>query len=331
MSSGTPFERLLSGCESVISALYGRCVADAPNFGVTEEAFRSSLVRSLEKFAAQGQNFPSPQEASAFLGAIHAEDLFLALACADGSERAWWEFDQNHRSYLERIARHLASSEVNAQEVVDSVYVELYGTRVVDGRRLSKFTTFSGRGSLRGWLRTVVWHGLVDLHRTSHEVSLDEMNENLGEGFVQNRSADAGGGGESEMLEEINRRRYFDATRDSLRSSFAGLEDHERLLLLYYHADGLKLREIAQMIGSPESPLRAAFRRKASAPDTEGRIHESTVMRWLERIYARVLKTFKSRLIETHGFRAEEIEACMEIAARDMTSDGILAGLRTEW
>jgi len=47
---------------------------------------------------------------------------------------------------------------------------------VVDGERISKFSTYSGRGSIRGWLRTVIWHSLVDLHRAGHdEVSLDEL------------------------------------------------------------------------------------------------------------------------------------------------------------
>jgi DNA-directed RNA polymerase specialized sigma24 family protein len=102
------------------------------------------------------------------------------------------------------VARHLASSESNAQDVVDTVYVELYGTRVIDGERVSKFATYSGRGSLRGWLRTVIWHSLVDLHRTSHdEVSLDEMTENVGEGHAQASFAEPSLGGETEMLDHL--------------------------------------------------------------------------------------------------------------------------------
>ncbi|MBK7934438.1 MAG: hypothetical protein IPK01_13325 [Acidobacteria bacterium] len=54
---------------------------------------------------------------------------------------------------MERVARHLAKTDIDAQEVIDSVYVPNYtGTRVVDGERVSKFATYSGRGSLRGWV-----------------------------------------------------------------------------------------------------------------------------------------------------------------------------------
>ena len=118
----------------------------------------------------------------------------MALACAKGNERGWWEFDQQHRSYMERVARHLAKTDVDAQEVIDQVYVELYGTKVVDGERQSKFSTYSGRGSLRGWLRTVIWHSIVDLHRAGHdEVSLDEMTETIGEGAAHAGFAERSG------------------------------------------------------------------------------------------------------------------------------------------
>ena len=171
----------------------------------------------------------------------------MALACANGNERAWWEFDQQHRAYLERVARHLASTEIDAQEVIDTVYVELYGTRVVDGERVSKFATYSGRGSLRGWLRTVIWHSLVDLHRASHdEVSLDEMTENVGEGMAHSNFAEMELGGEDEMIDQIAENRYRKATLASIENAFAALDDHEKLLLLYYHVENLKLREIAR-------------------------------------------------------------------------------------
>jgi DNA-directed RNA polymerase specialized sigma24 family protein len=168
----------------MIDLIYARCHENAPNFGVTLDCFKDSVSRTIFKYlGSDGQ--PDAGDVDSLLAQIQADDLFLALACANGNERAWWEFDQAHRSYLERVARHLAKTEVDAQEVIDQVYVELYGTKIVDGERVSKFSTYSGRGSLRGWLRTVIWHSLVDLHRASHdEVSLDEMTENVGEGMA---------------------------------------------------------------------------------------------------------------------------------------------------
>jgi hypothetical protein len=188
---------LLTKCEGVMDEIFARCAENAPNFGVSEECLKKSLRKTAQKYLISG----SPEDVSVdevkdFLRQIQADDLFMALACANGNERAWWEFDHQHRAYLERVARHLASTDIDAQDVIDTVYVELYGTRVVDGERVSKFATYSGRGSLRGWLRTVIWHSIVDLHRASHdEVSLDERTENVGAGHTHASLAEMKWGG----------------------------------------------------------------------------------------------------------------------------------------
>ena len=314
-------------CDSRITAIYARCVENQPNFGVNEETLSASLRRSIERFLRNGPA-PSASAVSDFLDQVQADDLFLALACANGNERAWWEFDQQHRGYMERVARHLAKTEADAQEVIDSVYVELYGTKVVDGERISKFSTYSGRGSIRGWLRTVIWHSLVDLHRAGHdEVSLDEMTETIGEGAAHASFAEQPADGEGEMIEEITRDRYRKATVAAIANAFSGLDDHEKLLLLYYHVENLKLREIAKMCENEASPLRGWFQRKTQTRESGGRTHESTVMRWLEKSYGRVLELFKKELKDKHSFAADEIEQCVELATQDLTGGNIFAGL----
>ena len=251
-------DALLKESAPRITAIYEQCKADQPNFGVSEECFAASLQKTITKYVAGTSSEPvTPQQINDFLDSVQAGDLFMSLACANGNERAWWEFDQQHRSYMERVARHLAKTEADAQEVIDTVYVELYGTRVVDGERISKFSTYSGRGSIRGWLRTVIWHSLVDLHRAGHdELSLDEMTETIGEGATHASFAEQPSDGEAEMVETITRERYRNATVSAIANAFAFLEDHEKLLLLYYHVENLKLREIARLVENEASPLR---------------------------------------------------------------------------
>jgi RNA polymerase sigma-70 factor len=316
-------------CSDMMNAIYSRCFENAPNFGVGGDEFCTSLCRSLDRFlTASTDSEVGVAEAVDFLEQIQADDLFLAIACANGNERAWWEFDQQHRGYIERVARHLAKTEVDAQEVIDTVYVELYGTRVVDGERVSKFSTFSGRGSLRGWLRTVIWHSLVDLHRASHdEVSLDEMTEKVGEGAAQANFADSGPGGEDTMIDHLARERYRVATVKAIEAAFGSLDEHEKLLLLYYHVENLKLREIARLVENEDSPLRGWFQRRSSSRESGGRTHESTVMRWLEKCYARVQQEFRTELQKTHGLAREEVEICVELATRDLTGKDLFANL----
>lgn len=313
-----------------IDDVFARCAAKAPNFAVTADQFKTSVKNTLTRFL-QASNEPADEtKTRGFLDLLQADDLFMALACANGNERAWWEFDHQHRAHLERIARHLAKTEADAQEVIECVYVELYGTRVVNGERVSKFATYSGRGSLRGWLRTVIWHALVDLHRASHEeVSLDEMTETVGEGMAHASFAEPPPGGESEVLDQIARNRYRRVTLLAIQGAFASLEDHEKLLLLYYHVEQMKLREIARLVENDASPLRGWFQRRLQSREKNagGRIHESTIMRWLEKSYAKVLELFKSELESKHSLTDPEIEICLELATQDLAGDSLFQNL----
>jgi len=327
-------EDLIKQCEPALSEIFARCRENAPNFGVSEDFFKNSLKKTAQKYLfANSAELPTINEVNEFFAQIQAEDLFMALACANGNERAWWEFDQQHRGYLERVARHLAKTDIDAQDVIDTVYVELYGTRVVDGERVSKFATYSGRGSMRGWLRTVIWHSLVDLHRASHdEVSLDQMTENVGEGIAHAAFAESLSlGGEEEMIEHLTKERYRKATLSAIGKAFSSLDDHEKLLLLYYHVENMKLREIARMVENESSPLRGWFQRKSATREKEpsSRIHESTIMRWLEKSYVKVLQLFRAELESVHNLSAEQIEICMGLATQDLAGRNLYKNLTT--
>jgi RNA polymerase sigma-70 factor len=321
-------EGALNDCAADIDALYARCSETAPNYGVTEADFREAVRGAVDKYLVDhaGGNAPSAEAIRQFLGELQISDLYLALACARGNEHAWWEFAQVYRPYIERIARHLASVEVDAEEVVDSVYVELYGTRVVGGVRQSKFATYTGRGTLRGWLRTVVWHAVIDLHRARHdEISIDDWSESGGETHDRPGWRAEARGGEGAMVDRIARERYASATVAALDASLSTLDDHEKLLLLYYHVEGLKLREIARLVEEPASPLRRWFQRqsKRRTATPESRVHESTVMRWLEKVYGKALDRFRKELEEKSGLSAEEIDICIEMATEDLASEDV--------
>ncbi|MDI1241248.1 MAG: hypothetical protein PSX80_04940 [bacterium] len=323
-------DALQTHCDSVIGQMFERCHENAPNFGVTSDCFSRSLNGTLERFKKSSSDDLAEKDVTDFLGQIQADDLFMAIACANGNERAWWDFDQQHRAYMERVARHLARTEMDATDIVDAVYEQLYGTRIVDGERVSKFATYSGRGSIRGWLRTVIWHSLVDRHRAGHdEVSLDEMTENVGEGGAHANFAEKPSGGDETMVDQIARDRYRKATVTAIQNAFNTLEDHEKLILLYYHVENLKLREISRLVESEDSPLRAWFQRRSATRENNpaGRIHESTVMRWLEKCYAKVLQSFRSQLISESGLSEAEIAICTQLATQDLAGNSFFNNL----
>ncbi len=324
----TKLDRAINECAADISALYARCAETAPNYGISLEEFTVAVKTAVDKYLVgdADNDAPGPDVIRPFLNELQTTDLYLALACARGNEHAWWEFDQSYRRYIERIARHLASIETDAEEVIDSVYVELYGTRLVEGVRQSKFATYTGRGTLRGWLRTVVWHAVIDMHRARHdEISIEDWSESGGETHDRPGWRAESRGGEGAMVDRISRERYAAATVAALDTSLATLDDHEKLLLLYYHVEGLKLREIARLVETPASPLRRWFQRqsKRRTSTPESRVHESTVMRWLEKVYGKVLDRFRQELEQKGGLSADEIEICLEMATEDLSSEDV--------
>jgi len=305
-----------------LDEIYQRCAESFPGVVLPSEDFGEAIGRAVVKYlVGTDEEFgsPSSDEIRVFVGELQVLDLFLTLACARGCEQAWWQFDKTYRSFIERLARQLVSRGMDSSEVIDSVYVELYGTKIVNGVRQSKFRTYTGRGTLRGWLRTVISHTAVDLYRTRHnEIPLEEWSKS-GDELIERHGLRAKAyGSEVLMLENVARERYRSLTIAALDKSMATLDSHETLLLLYYHVEGLKLREIAKIVDAPSSSIRQWFQRRSVRQGaTPTRIHESTVMRWLEKVYAKVAEHFRSELKDKHGLNQAEIEICLEIATED--------------
>ena len=312
----------LAACAADFQANYARCAEVYPDFCLSESDFREALVRAVDKYmlglATRGET-PSAEEIRQFIGALQVDDLYLTLACAQGNEPAWWQFDRQYRSFIERVARHLAGRGTDADEVIESVYVDLFGTRVEGGVRQSKFRTYSGRGSLRGWLRTIIWHTVVDLYRRKQdEVPLEDLMPS-GDKRERLTSRVETHGSEELMLTNVLRERYKSVSGAALDESLATLDDHETLLLLYYHVEGLKLREIALLVDQPASPIRRWFQQQSSRRTRHSsRVHESTVMRWLEKVYRKVSDRFHAELANKHGLNAAEIEICQSLATEDV-------------
>jgi len=312
----------LAACEGQIAELYANCTNAHPNFGVTIDDFTEGVARGIRKYLLKlgDASAPSVDEIRRFISELQINDLYLSLGCAAGNEHAWWEFDRTYRPYIDRVARHLVGNRVAADEAIDFVYAELFGTTTAGGARQSKFRTYTGRGTLRGWLRAVIWHALVDLYRQREaEIPLDQCAElNEGGDVVSTRTSVQAS--EELMLEKIVRERYRVATVAALDQSLTQLEPHETLLLMYYHVDGLKLREIARIIESPTSPMRRWFKRSgpAGSKKRSERVHESTVMRWLEKAYRKVAQAFCAELQNKHGLKRAEIELCMAMATEDL-------------
>ena len=145
MSPAQNIDDLLRSADGEITASFELCTESAPNFGVRKDCFVESLGRTIEKYLAPASAEPlTPADVAQFLDQLQIDDLFMAIACAKGSERAWWEFDQQHRTYMERVARHLAKTEADAQELSTVITEAGYTPVSVEAKHASAATPRAG-------------------------------------------------------------------------------------------------------------------------------------------------------------------------------------------
>ena len=167
-----------TGADSA-AALYERSGAAA--YGVSAEQFAAILDEILRKYlpdnSANSAHASAEQKAD-FCAALRLEELALARACAAGNERAWQDFIGRYRQKLHSMALHITRDGAHAAELADSLFADLYGVNARDGVRSSKLVSYTGRGSLEGWLRTVMAQEFINRYRKQKRtVSLEEQTE----------------------------------------------------------------------------------------------------------------------------------------------------------
>src|SRR6266536_1383202 len=221
--------------ETVAHDLFERSGAAA--YGVDRERFAAILEQIQCKYLPHA----SSAEAADFCTSLRLEELVLAHACAAGNERAWQDFIGRYRAKLHGMALHITRDAAHAAELADSLFADLYGVNARDGVRSSKLASYTGRGSLEGWLRTVMAQEFINRYRKQKRVvSLEEQEE---EG-VQFAAAEP-------ALPSATDPRLEAATDQALAELLA----EDRFVLAAYYLDGRTLAEIARVLGLHESSV----------------------------------------------------------------------------
>jgi RNA polymerase sigma-70 factor, ECF subfamily len=267
------------------AALYQRSGAAA--YGVTAEQFGAILDEILRKHLSQNSTQLSAQQRADFCAALRLEELALARACAAGNERAWQDFISRYRQKLHHMALHITRDAASGEELADSLFAELYGVnaRTENGLRKSKLMFYTGRGSLEGWLRTVMAQEFINRYRKQKRtVSLEEQTE---EG-VQFASALPD---PACALDHGSHQHLETATDEAL----AELSSEDRFTLAAYYLDGRTLAEIARTLG----------------------LHESSVSRRLDRLSTGIRKRILAGL-QARGMSYAQATEALETDVRDI-------------
>jgi RNA polymerase sigma-70 factor (ECF subfamily) len=269
---------------ALLEDLWRRCEAEACGLARAEFeqiALGIGMARNFGLTAGLAAEATAAQQA-AFFGSLHLADLVLARACAAGNERAWERFIALYRQPLLRAGMAITRNESLGRELADGLYAELYGLTAREGERRCPLDSYSGRGSLMGWLRTTLAQRHVDHHRRTHrEQSLEDSGDCPAAVSAPGAEAD----GKALPL-------LAAAVEEALQTE--GPE--EKFLLASYYLDGRRLHEIAAVMG----------------------VHEATVSRKLKRATASVRKQIV-RALERRGMSRRAAEEELETDPRDLT------------
>ena len=275
--------RVLTGHAAAVDAAYRR--SGGTRWDVSAARFGDAVARSVAKrFGGAGDGGamvePAPDAVDAFVAGLHAEDLALACACADGHGGAWDHFVLTYRPELYRAARAMAG-ESDARELADSLYAELYGLASADGHRRSLLSYYHGRSRLGTWLRSVLAQRHVDGLRARRRLSsLDDPDAGPPEPVAPVAV-------EPDLAERLR------VAAACVSTALAALDGPSRLRLAYYYVHGLTLAQAGQLFGE----------------------HEATASRKLEK--ARVaLRTLIESSLAARGVRASDVESWGDVSTQ---------------
>jgi RNA polymerase sigma-70 factor (ECF subfamily) len=265
--------------EWVSAKLYRQ--AGAERFGLARQDFAVILQEVAAKYLPAD---PDQSEVLELLTNLRLEELALARGCAQGNEAAWEIFLDRYREKLYSAAHSIAAEDSAARDLADSLHADLYGTRTSDGRRVSKLESFTGRGSLEGWLRAVLAQEYVNRYRRQQRlVSLEEQTE----------------AGVQFQAEEPDPALALDSRlEEATDQALASLAAEDKFILASYYLDGGTLAEIARLLG----------------------VHESTVSRRLDKITISTRKAILAGLIK-RGMSSREAEQTMQVEVSEFSVD----------
>lgn len=268
---------LPAGLSSLATELYRKSRGE--ELGLTLSQFGGILHGITAKYLPAEA---TEKEMQTLLSSLRVEDLALAHACAAGHERAWEVFLTRFREKLYEVAGYIARESSAARELADSLYADLYGVSTREGERVSKLASYTGRGSLEGWLRTVLAQEYVNRYRKQRKlVSLDEESE---EGAQFAAPEPAAVTGDSSHVE---------AAADEV---LAALIPEDRFILASYYLDDRTLAQIAKTLG----------------------VHESTISRKLDKLSKSLRKSILASLIR-RGMSRRQAQEALEVDVRDLS------------
>lgn len=243
-----------------IKLAHARARAAWPGVELAEEAFRAG-VSARHASAETGE-----------LAGVQTDDLYLALACLAGARAALDAFEGTLGPVIDATLSRLSLTEPERADVKQGLRVAFFVKKTLEG--------YSGRGTLRGFVRSAATRAALDLLRTRKRRPDDE-DDILGR-------LPATGDPELDLL----RGRFVTEFRDAFAAALADLDAADRTVLAQHYVDDLTIDQLAAVLG----------------------IHRATAARRVARVRALLLEGTRARLRAKLDVDGEAFESLMRLA-----------------
>ncbi|MCB9753810.1 MAG: sigma-70 family RNA polymerase sigma factor [Myxococcales bacterium] len=213
------------------------------------------------------------------LESLRGPELYLARACADGDARAIERFEELVRSELNASFKRLKSRGTDADDLKQRLFQRLFAAT---GERTPRILEYSGRGSLRAWVKVSAVRERIGVERRRGDKadSLDAHDDRL------MQLADAN---DPELgFLKSHYRAHF---KRAFQTALVSLSPKQRGLLRLSIVDGVSATEIARMY----------------------KVHRATSKRWLASARGQLLEATRDHLIRVLRVDPTEFESIIRL------------------
>lgn len=220
-------------------------------------------------FVAHARSF-GPIGSTAGEAAIHAGDLYLALACAHGIGDAIAALEREHLVRIREFAASVDSSPAFVGELSQQLRARVL---VGEPPRPPRIATYSGRGSLGAWIRVSAVRLARDIARSERAHAARAANQLAPEGIDPELG--------------YLKRAYGEVVSRAVEGALADLDDESRTLLKMHYLDGLTIDQVGVAFGKSRA----------------------TSARMLAAARMQVVAAIRARLVGTIGIRNDEADS----------------------
>lgn len=252
---------------TVLDALVMRGRAAWPQLALAPHAFAGYVATRM----------PAADVPSAMLAKLHAEDLFLAAACASNVPGALAAFDAAYAGDVAAVWRTFRDPAVMLEDAQQIMREKLFVGGPQGG---PKILAYRGEGELRSWVRVIAVRTLINAGQRKRETPAED------DVFLQ--LVDASHTPDIAHLKEA----YRDELRMALRDAIAQLADREKNLLRYSLVHGLNIDEIGRIYG----------------------VHRTSAFRWLAAAREELTREVHRALAKRLRVSSSEVDSIVRLA-----------------